>query len=160
MHLDSKWGGARASSLFFVFEGRPFGLRLARAAAFCVFSVSVLGCGKEAEEKRREFAKISWSVRMLSGAENGKKAMNLEHLKGLPCKNFCEFRDGCALAYGQHLRGIEALRRAKLLVSESMDDDEEALELLEGAERDLREARERTLACHDRQATLKRRLAR
>ena len=111
-------------------------------------------CTGEEAENKREFTKISWAIRMLREAANEKKSANLDHLKQLDCKKYCELREQCVHAYELHLEGLTALHRAKILINEGQHEDERALAYLDEAESRLLKARTLSLKCHTRQTEL------
>ncbi|MCB9589074.1 MAG: hypothetical protein H6718_26915 [Polyangiaceae bacterium] len=100
---------------------------------------------------RDEAASLSRAVDELREAPNADKASKLKALRALGCNHAdtCGFRDQCADAYGEHVKGLEGIAKAK-----AMDDPFMSASELKKAEEALKAAEEKTAACADRQGAL------
>lgn len=110
----------------------------------------VTGCN-EKSQLRDEAASLSRAVDDLRDAPNADKASKLKALRALGCNHgdTCGFRDQCAEAYAEHVKGVEGIAKAKALEDPFMSAAE-----LKKAEESLESAGEKTAACADRQGAL------
>ena len=110
----------------------------------------VTACDGE-KQQRDEAASLSRAVDELRDAPNSDKAPKLKALRALGCNHAdtCGFRDQCAEAYAEHVKGLEGIAKAK-----AMDDPFMSAAELKKAEETLKAAEAKTGACADRQGAL------
>lgn len=113
--------------------------------------VSVVTACNEKSALRDEAASLSRAVDDLRDAPNADKASKLKALRALGCNHgdTCGFRDQCAEAYAEHVKGVEGIAKAKAL-----EDPLRSAAELKKAEESLKSAGEKTAACADRQGAL------
>ncbi len=113
--------------------------------------MSLVTACDDKSKQRDEAASLSRAVDELREAPNSAKADKLKGLRALGCNHAdtCGFRDQCAEAYAEHVKGLEGIARAK-----AMDDPFRSAAELKKAEESLKSAEQKTGACADRQGQL------
>lgn len=111
-----------------------------------------LGCRGQAEsEARVEAERVVLAVRALRDAEAPDKSPRLAALRQTACTlpDVCELRRECTEAYELYVAGLDGVRAVKKSLSgdASAPDGEQAVRLLDEAERKVKRGRERAERC-------------
>jgi hypothetical protein len=122
------------------------------------------GCeGEQAQEARREAARVSRAVDVLRGAPNPEKAPRLVALRAVECTapDVCEVKEACVRAYERHLAAVEGSRAARRAVTADAALDQDAAgaaaELTTRSQAELEKGKELNRRCLALQGALRRR---